>query len=425
MDHIAQINKAFKTDITDYMFAALRGLVRSTEKKQELEFYTGKSHLEWLAQLKISITTGEFLLLLKFFNIEIEVDPEGILSERCLLTKEIYDVKLVSYYSVPFETLHWMHVSPVCNLKNMERLKASNILDMFPEIRETVVGQDEQLKQILFFLHTNLTAIKHNQTSMIPIPKRNMLVTGGTGTGKTFTIQRIAQHIGIPLVEFDVSHLTQSGYVGMDISDVVEALHQNSPDFPQILFLDEFDKLCVLNGDKSNVGTYGGQRSLLKLLEAELMRADGYSKDRRKIDDFNMKNVIIILGGAFSAFSDQVQSENKGTIGFGVGDREKPKDTFITEKELIASGIMPEIAGRLGQVVKMNTLSDTALRQILLTSKEAVIKQFKMLAYYDNEEFNLTSDEIDAIIKESKDLKLGVRGLSTLAEKRYIKQRLK
>lgn len=425
MDHIAQINKAFKTDVPTYMLTALRSMVKNTTKKQELEYFTGKSYDEWMVQLKSGLTTGEFLLLMKFFNIEIEVDPEGALAERCLLTKKIYDAKSITYYDTEFETLHWMDVNPVCKLKSIERLRASDILESFPLLKETIVGQDAQLKQILFFLHTNLTAIKHNQTSMMQIPKRNMLVTGGTGTGKTFTIQRIAQHLEIPLVEFDVSHLTQSGYVGMDISDVVEALSQNSPDFPQILFLDEFDKLCVLNGDKSNVGTYGGQRSLLKILEAALMRADGYSKDKRKFDDFDMRNVIIILGGAFSAFSDQVQLENKSTIGFGVGDREKPKDLFVTEKELIASGIMPEIAGRIGQVVKMNTLSDDALRQVLLTSKEAIIKQFKMLAYYDNEEFNLTNDEIDAIIKESKDLKLGVRGLSTLTEKKYIKQRLK
>lgn len=425
MDNIAQLNKAFKTDVPTYMLAALRNMVKNTKKKQELEFYTGKSHDEWMAQLKLAITTGEFLLLMKFFNIQIDIDPEGVLTERCLLTKEIYDAKEIGYFDTEFETLHWLDVNPVCSLKSLDTLKASTILDSFPLIKETIVGQDEQLKQILFFLHTNLTIIKHNQTSVMPMPKRNMLVTGGTGTGKTFTIQRIAQHLEIPLVEFDVSHLTQSGYVGMDISDVVEALSQNSPDYPQILFLDEFDKLCVLNGDKSNVGTYGGQRSLLKILEAALMRADGYSKDKRKFDDFDMRNVIIILGGAFSAFSEQVQLENKNAIGFGVGEREKPKDTFVTEKELIASGIMPEIAGRIGQVVKMNTLSDEALRQVLLTSKEAIVKQFKMLAYYDNEEFNLTEEEINDIIKESKDLKLGVRGLSTLTEKKYIQQRLK
>lgn len=425
MDYIAQLNKAFTSDINLHALKVLSSMVKTTKKAQELEFFTGKSQKEWLTQLKLFITTGEFLILLKFFNIKASIEPEGLLSERCLLTKEITDAHDYLLFDTDFDTMHWMSLNPSFKAGDNAELSASNILDAFPLLSETIVGQDEQLKQILLFIHTNLTIIKHNQSSRLKIPKRNMLITGGTGTGKTFTVQRIAQLLEIPLVEFDVSQLTQAGYVGMDLADITEALNRNSPDYPQILFLDEFDKLCVLNGDKGNVGTYGGQRSLLKLLEAAILRADGFSKDKRKFDDYNMDNVIIILGGAFSAFSDQVKFDNKSSIGFGVGNKAEVKNDFVTEKELIESGIIPEIAGRIGQVIKMNTLSDNALKQILLTSKEAIVKQFKMLAYYDNVEFNLTDEEIDAIIKESKDLKLGVRGLSTLTEKRYIKQRLK
>jgi ATP-dependent Clp protease ATP-binding subunit ClpX len=208
----------------------------------------------------------------------------------------------------------------------------------------------------------------------------------------------------------------------MDLTDIVEALSENSPHLPQILFLDEFDKLCVLDGDKSNVGTYGGQRSLLKILEAARTRADGYSKSKRDIEDFDMSKVIIILGGAFSAFKEKQEVMNKSSIGFSVGDKETKKETTVSERDLIAAGIIPEIAGRLGQVIRLNDLSKDSLKTILTTSKESVLKTFKMLAYYDNKEFNLTNEEIDAIIKESQELGLGVRGLSTLTEKKYIKQ---
>lgn len=424
MDYIAQLTKAFRHDTPEKALKILSQMVKKSDKKLELEFFTGKTVSEWLEKLSSSITTGEFLMLLRFFQITVSIDPEGMLADRCLLEKIYLETKELLNIRVEFDTLHWIDLEPTFTAHSISS-DTDDVMGLYSELRKIIVGQDEQLKRILFFISTNLNIIKHNSTALIPIPKRNMLVTGGTGTGKTFTIQRLAQILEIPLVEFDVSHLTQSGYVGMDISDIVEALSENNPNFPQILFLDEFDKLCVLNGDKSNVGTYGGQRSLLKILEANLMRADGYSKDKRKFEDYNMSNVIIILGGAFSAFSEQQELENKASIGFGVGDKTIKKDLMVTEKELIAAGIMPEIAGRIGQVVKMNTLTDEALREVLLTSKESILKQFKVLAYYDNREFDLTEDEINDIIKSTKELKLGVRGLSTLTEKKYIQQRLK
>lgn len=418
---------AFINNSTEQVLAAFQDAINKSKEKDELEFFSGISIITWKNKLKKEITIGEFLVLIHFFKIDISLEDKWIPTEVPLLERSFRSVNDLLTFKVIFNTNYWIHQDLEFDESFLDPfVKSTHVLNKYNNLLETIVGQNDALQRLLYTIHTNINIIQHNEVAALPIPKRNILIQGGTGTGKTFMVERVAQQLKIPFTSFDTSQLTQAGYVGYSVEDITELLQDNG-DMIQILFLDEVDKLCMVDNRKDDVNTYGGQKALLKILEANITKIPVNSKNKTiKSDYFDLKNVIIILGGSFSAFEDIRALEKRNSIGFSAGDKGKSHiENEISEQDLVKAGIIPEIAGRIGQVIRLNMLSDESLRQILLHSKESILKQFKILAKYDGETFDLTEKDIKQIINDSKELKMGVRGLATLTEKKFLDKMLK
>jgi len=420
-----KLTQAFLNSDTNWVLVSFREEIEKLDCLDELEYYSGIKGQEWLTKLhtkstgESALTLGEFKILQKFFNLHITVENEGLLVKADFLELDVGSVAQALKHKSPFHTDFWLAFDVTVEQDNEHMSLYSELNKSLDVLKETIIGQDDPLSNIMFNIYTNLQVITHNLNKGIPIPKKNLLIQGGTGTGKTFMMERIAKHLGIHYTYFNASELTSTGYVGKDYSDIIDQLGE-AEGKTQLLFLDEFDKLCT---NDNNMHTYGGQKTLLKILETGYLRSDSYSKQKGAIDGVDLGNVIIVLGGSFAIFEENTKRSNKPSIGFvNLNDA---KSEELTEKDLIRAGIIPEIAGRIGQVVRLNKLNEEALTQILLYSREAIVKQFKMLAYYNGKTFSLTPKQIKSIIKESQELGLGVRGLSTLTEKVYIQQMLK
>lgn len=429
-DICLKLTNAFKKNSDKLLFSAVKQLIKVKTTESNFEYQTGLSQEEWLNLIsEETLSVGHFKVLIDSCGIGVAVDEEFVTERRDALESDYSDLSnkdIIGYHKDKMSTQYWAAFSVRFYLKNGAKSLVTDpkVINHFHEIKQTIVGHDDQLKQLLFHIHTNLQVIQHNRKANIQLPKRNMFIQGGTGTGKTFMIETVANHLGIPLASFNASELTQVGYTGKDGDDILDLLSANMGQ-PQILFLDEVDKLAVTNRD-SGISTFGGQKVLLKLLEAQSLRSDLYNRNKGAPEEVDLSEVIIIMAGSFAQFTEAKAQEVKGSIGFGVADKvKKPTMPTIGEKELIEAGIIPEIAGRIGQVIALKPLGDDTLKEILLHSKQAIVKQFNILAEYNGSTFHLTDLEANEVVAESKKLNLGVRGLSTLTEKKFVDRQLK
>lgn len=272
--------------------------------------------------------------------------------------------------------------------------KDSDISQMYSEIKKTIISQDEQIMQILTTLFKNQKVVNGKfDIDMISKLKENLIIYGSTGTGKTEILKRIANIYKVPIVIEDATSLTESGFVGRDIKDMLNDLYLASgKDIESaqkgILVIDEFDKLAEQDSSRSHVSREGVQRSLLKLLDGSEYYFDGLK--------FNTSKLSVVALGAFT------------------GIVENDDYTNITTKDFVDYGIMRELMGRFSKLVAMNYLTKEDIKKILIESNFSPINTYKHLFESMNIGFTYEDDFIDYIAEKAVALNSGARSLKTV-----------
>lgn len=272
--------------------------------------------------------------------------------------------------------------------------KDSDISQMYSEIKKTIISQDEQIMQILTTLFKNQKVVNGKfDIDMISKLKENLIIYGSTGTGKTEILKRIAKIYKVPIVIEDVTSLTESGFVGRDIQDMLNDLYLASGEDLEsaqkgILVIDEFDKLAEKDSGRSHVSREGVQRSLLKLLDGTEYYFNGLT--------FNTSKLSVVALGAFTGITKNDDYTN------------------INTKDFVDYGIMRELMGRFSKLVAMNYLTKEDLKKILLESNFSPINTYKHLFESMNIGFTYEDDFIDYIAEKAVALNSGARGLKTV-----------
>lgn len=316
--------------------------------------------------------------------------------------------------------------------ENMQLATPSQIkehLDLY------VVGQDEAKKTLSVAVYNHYKRIRQNKKSDVEIQKSNILMIGSTGSGKTYLAQSLARFLGVPFTIADATTLTEAGYVGEDVENILLTLLQNA-DFDNklaekgIVYIAEIDKLSRKSENMSttrDVGGEGVQQALLKIIEGTVSRvplSGGRKHPQAECVDIDTSNILFICGGAFSGLEKIIgQRNNKGkSIGFNadvkvIGDNNNMDLSDVQQKDLVKYGLMPELIGRLPVVTTLNPLSETDLVRILTEPKNALTKQYQELLAMDGVKLEFEEDALKRIAELAIKKEIGARGLRSIIEK--------
>ena len=296
----------------------------------------------------------------------------------------------------------------------------NNIVSLYKEIKNTIVGQDEQVKKILTTLYQNELINNEYEDNLLGL-KKHLLICGPTGTGKTETIRRIADNYDKAIAIVNATSYSETGYVGESVEDMLASLYYAADgdlDVAQegILVIDEIDKLAEDGGKKSHVSRLGVQRSLLKILEGNIMNVNIIDGKPASVISFDTSKLTVIGLGAFAGI---IKPEKKIALGFNSvssNDMEDANYSKITSKDFVDYGMLPELMGRFTSRVYMHTLKKEDLRNILLFSNESPLILYKEYFKNLNIEFSYDDDFIDEVAEGAYNLDLGARGLKVVLD---------
>lgn len=296
----------------------------------------------------------------------------------------------------------------------------NNIVSLYKEIKNTIVGQDEQVKKILTTLYQNELINNEYEDNLLGL-KKHLLICGPTGTGKTETIRRIADNYDKAIAIVNATSYSETGYVGESVEDMLASLYYAADgdlDVAQegILVIDEIDKLAEDGGKKSHVSRLGVQRSLLKILEGNIMNVNIIDGKLASVISFDTSKLTVIGLGAFAGI---IKPEKKIALGFNSvssNDKEDANYSKITSKDFVDYGMLPELMGRFTSRVYMHTLKKEDLRNILLFSNESPLILYKEYFKNLNIEFSYDDDFIDEVAEGAYNLDLGARGLKVVLD---------
>ena len=311
------------------------------------------------------------------------------------------------------------------------------------KLDEYIVGQDEAKRVLSVAVYNHYKRINYNLVARkekeekdlsIELEKSNILMVGPTGSGKTLLARTLAKILKVPFASADATTLTEAGYVGEDVENILLKLIQNADyDIAKaqrgIIYVDEIDKIARKTQNVSitrDVSGEGVQQALLKIIEstvASVPPQGGRKHPHQEMLQIDTTNILFICGGAFVGLNDIIQKRmNDSSIGFNADVKTKVENSQINfvkhlqPQDLIKFGLIPEFVGRLPVVVGLNDLNENALIRILTEPKNSIIKQYKKMFKIDEVDLNFEPDAIRAVAQKALELKTGARGLRTILE---------
>jgi ATP-dependent Clp protease ATP-binding subunit ClpX len=303
------------------------------------------------------------------------------------------------------------------------------------QLDQYVISQDEAKKRLSVAVYNHYKRINaRDEASDVELEKSNILLIGPTGTGKTLLAQTLAHFLKVPFAIADATTLTEAGYVGEDVENVLVRLLQ-AADYDinraeiGIVYIDELDKIAKREAGPSitrDVSGEGVQQALLKILEgttANLPPQGGRKHPEQKLIPINTKNILFICGGAFHGLDQIVfQRISRKSMGFGADIRGRSDYTTydllsrVEYEDLLAFGLIPELIGRLPVVAPLDDLDENALLRILKKPKNALVKQYQRLMELEGVKLTFSPKALKAVVKEAMKRKTGARALRSILE---------